>query len=156
MKRPAVFACGAQAVAAFCLAAQSPPAAPVDSTFFLSSTDVARTPSPFIGNGRIGLVVPALGIGSAPSFMAGVYESAPTDVPRIVSIPSWTSLTISDGQRWLNPDRPAENSVDAYTQVLDMQSVLERIPIRLTPMREWLPQQDWLAAGRRLVGSVSG
>ena len=126
MKRPAVFACAAQAVAAFSLAAQTHSVAPVDSTFFLSTTDVARTPSPFIGNGRLGLVVPALGIGSSPSFIAGLYENAATDVPRIVTLPSWTSLTISDGQRWLNPDRPAENSVDAYTQVLDMQAGIVR------------------------------
>ena len=40
--------------------------------------------------------------------------------------------------------------------LVDMGPVLERIPIRLTPMREWLPQQDWLAEQREVVGSVSG
>ena len=39
---------------------------------------------------------------------------------------------------------------------VDMRPVLERIPIRLTPMREWLPQQDWHARSREAVGSVSG
>ena len=39
---------------------------------------------------------------------------------------------------------------------VDMGPVLERIPIRLTPMREWLPQQDWHAGQREPVGSVSG
>jgi uncharacterized protein YbjT (DUF2867 family) len=39
---------------------------------------------------------------------------------------------------------------------VDMRPVLERIPIRLTPMREWLPGQNWLAEQRELVGSVSG
>lgn len=39
---------------------------------------------------------------------------------------------------------------------VDMRPVLERISIRLTPMREWLPQQDWRADQRELVGSVSG
>jgi uncharacterized protein YbjT (DUF2867 family) len=40
--------------------------------------------------------------------------------------------------------------------LVDMQAVLERIPIRLTPMRDWLRQQDWIGEQRRLVGSVSG
>jgi uncharacterized protein YbjT (DUF2867 family) len=40
--------------------------------------------------------------------------------------------------------------------LVDMGPVLERIPIRLTPMREWLSQQDWRAEQRELVGSVSG
>jgi protein-glucosylgalactosylhydroxylysine glucosidase len=126
MKQPAVFACGAQVLSLFCVAAQSPPADPVDSIFVLSTTDVTRMPSPFIGNGHLGLVVPALGIGSSPSFMAGLYEEASGDVPRIVSIPSWTSMSVFDGHRWLNPERPATNSVDAYSQVLDMRAGVVR------------------------------
>lgn len=39
---------------------------------------------------------------------------------------------------------------------VDMRPVLERIPIELTPMREWLRLQDWSAEPRELVGSVSG
>ena len=65
-----------------------------DSSFVLSSDDPARTPSPFIGNGRIGLVIPALGIGPADSYVAGLYEEAPRDVPRIVRIPTWLPLGI--------------------------------------------------------------
>jgi len=40
--------------------------------------------------------------------------------------------------------------------LVDMRPVLERIPMQLTPMREWLPQQAWRAEQRELVGSVSG
>jgi trehalose/maltose hydrolase-like predicted phosphorylase len=108
------------------LAAQTPAAVSADSTFILSTTDLAHIPSPFIGNGRLGVVVPPLGIGSSPSFLAGLYENVPTDVPRIVTIPSWTALSVFDGRRWLNPERPDENSVDAYTQVLDMRSGVVR------------------------------
>ena len=36
-----------------------------------------RSPSPFIGNGRLGIVIPPLGIGATPSFLAGLYEHAP-------------------------------------------------------------------------------
>jgi uncharacterized protein YbjT (DUF2867 family) len=39
---------------------------------------------------------------------------------------------------------------------VDMRPVLERIPIRLTQMHEWLPRQDWSADRRETVGSVSG
>jgi hypothetical protein len=39
---------------------------------------------------------------------------------------------------------------------VDMQPVLERIPMRLTPMREWLQRQPWFAEQREPVGSVSG
>ncbi|HYF38930.1 MAG TPA: glycosyl hydrolase family 65 protein [Gemmatimonadales bacterium] len=126
MKRAAALASGAQLVAALGLSAQSPARPEADSTFYLSTTDVARTPSPYLGNGRLGLVVPPLGIGSAPSFMAGLYEAAPDDVPRIVSIPSWTAIDVFDGRRWLEPEQPDKGSVDAYTQVLDMRSGVVR------------------------------
>jgi uncharacterized protein YbjT (DUF2867 family) len=39
---------------------------------------------------------------------------------------------------------------------VDMEPVLERIPLRLTPMREWLRLQDWSLEAREVVGSVSG
>lgn len=68
-----------------------------DSAFLLTSTDPARTPSPFIGNGRLGVVVPALGVESAPSFLAGVYENAQGDVPRIVAIPAGNAVGIVGG-----------------------------------------------------------
>ena len=88
-----------------------------DSAFELTSTDASRSPSPFIGNGRIGLVIPALGFGAGPSFVAGVYEHAPGDVPRIASVPSWNAIAVSDGERWLD-----STAVQGYRQVLDMRS----------------------------------
>jgi uncharacterized protein YbjT (DUF2867 family) len=39
---------------------------------------------------------------------------------------------------------------------VDMGPVLERIPIELTRMCDWLPAQDWSSAQRDVVGSVSG
>jgi protein-glucosylgalactosylhydroxylysine glucosidase len=110
----------------FLTSALAPQAIAQDSTFDLVTDDPGRTPSPFIGNGRLGVVVPPLGIGSSASFVAGLYEHARADVPRIVSIPSWTALSVYDGRRWLTPERPEENSVDAYTQVLDMRSGVVR------------------------------
>jgi len=69
------------------LAAQSPPG---DSGFRLSTTDPRRSPSPFIGNGRIGVVIPPLGIGATPSIAAGLYEHGPGDVPRIAAV--WETI----------------------------------------------------------------
>jgi len=39
---------------------------------------------------------------------------------------------------------------------VDMEPVLERLPLELTPMREWLTYQDIVADDRQVVGSVSG
>src|ERR1041384_2175442 len=61
-----------------------------DSAFVLSSDDPGRLPSPFIGNGHLGLVVPPLGIGGSLSLLAGLYERSPGDVPRISPAPPRT------------------------------------------------------------------
>jgi hypothetical protein len=50
----------------YLLAVLASPAAAQDSAFHLATTDPARAPSPAIGNGRIGVVIPALGIGAGP------------------------------------------------------------------------------------------
>ena len=93
-----------------------------DSTFHLTTTDPARAPSPFIGNGRIGVVVPALGIGASPSFVAGLYDAAPSDIPRITAVPAWNAIGIFDGERWLDTSAIAAGAVKDYRQVLDMRA----------------------------------
>jgi protein-glucosylgalactosylhydroxylysine glucosidase len=108
------------------LQGQGSPDPAVDSTFLLTSEDPARFPSPFIGNGHLGVVVPALGIGASPSFMAGLYESAPDDVPRIVAIPAWNAISISTGGKWLDSSSVARGAVDGYRQVVDMQTGVAR------------------------------
>src|SRR4051794_20256830 len=67
------------------------------------------------------MVVPALGIGPAPAYLAGLYEEAPRDVPRIVTIPAWGALGISNGASWLLGGTDA-GSVNDYRQTLDMRS----------------------------------
>jgi trehalose/maltose hydrolase-like predicted phosphorylase len=95
------------------------PVAAQDSTFLLTTGDPARAPSPFIGNGRVGLVIPALGVGASSSFIAGLYDHGPDDVPRIVAVPAWNAIEVFDGDRQLGPT-PSDSSVRAYRQVLDM------------------------------------
>src|SRR5687768_7250617 len=103
------------------VAAQEPGGVSPDSGFLLASDDPQRSPSPFVGNGRIGIVVPALGIGPAYTFMAGLYEHGPDDVPRIVALPAWNAIDVFDGTAWLAAT-DAERSVRRYRQVVDMRT----------------------------------
>src|SRR3954464_10313646 len=103
-------------VIAASLSGQAPAPAPRDTAFLLSTYDAGRTPSPFIGNGRIGVVVPALGIGPSFSFMSGLYENAASDIPRIVAIPAWNALQVSNGSDWLDTTAIEKGEVDAYRQ----------------------------------------
>ena len=105
-------------------AAQTPRSDAPDTAFHLSTTDPARTPSPFLGNGRLSVVVPALGIGATPSFVAGLYEEAPGDVPRIAAIPAWNAVAVHDGTAWIGLDStaPPGTEVRDYRQTLDMRT----------------------------------
>ena len=97
-------------LAAFCMVtpALARPAVAQDSAFHLATSDPTRSPSPAIGNGRIGVVIPALGVGASPSFLAGIYENLPGDVPRIAALPAWTAIAVFDGQRWLGSTAASE------------------------------------------------
>jgi trehalose/maltose hydrolase-like predicted phosphorylase len=117
-----VVVCCAQALTTTILAAQQSPPAVQDSGFVLSTDDPRRSPSPFIGNGHLGVTIPALGIGASPSIMAGMYEEAAGDVPRIVSLPAWNAIEVFDGKRWLTPRAAHDSSISAYRQVLDLRS----------------------------------
>jgi trehalose/maltose hydrolase-like predicted phosphorylase len=108
-----------------------------DSSFVLSSDDPARAPSPFIGNGRIGLVIPPLGLGAAESYVAGLYEEAPGDVPRIVGIPAWIPLGICDRTRCLDSTAVAGGQLQGYHQSLDMHSGTART------------EYDWVSGDER-------
>lgn len=93
---------------------------PPDSTFLLTTSDPDRSPSPFIGNGRIGVTIDPLGIAGTESYKAGLYEQADGDVPRIVMLPSWSSAAIFDGDAWVAPS--TDGSVRAYRQTVDMRT----------------------------------
>jgi hypothetical protein len=118
------------------------PAVAQDSAFHLATDDPARSPSPFIGNGRIGVVIPALGIGSSHSFVAGLYEHAPSDVPRIAVVPAWNAIGVFDGERWLDTSAVAAGAVREYRQVLDMRTGTARTGY------------DWIDGARRTTIGV--
>jgi protein-glucosylgalactosylhydroxylysine glucosidase len=118
------------------------PAAAQDSTFHLATADPARSPSPFIGNGRIGVVIPALGFGASNSFVAGLYEHASSDVPRIAAVPAWNAIGVHDGSRWLDTSAIAAGAVRRYRQVLDMRTGTARTAY------------DWVNGTRRTTVAV--
>jgi trehalose/maltose hydrolase-like predicted phosphorylase len=93
-----------------------------DSTFLLATGNPRRSPSPFVGNGRLGVVVPALGIGTSASYRAGLYEQAPGDVPRIVVIPAWNAIGVFDGNRWIEMRPAPDSTVRSYRQMVDMRT----------------------------------
>src|SRR5215204_4341766 len=112
----------AQLFLASTLAAQATSPQAPDSTFLLESNDPARRPSPFIGNGHLGIVVPALGLGPAPAYLTALFEDAARDVPRIVVIPAWGALGLYNGSRWLTADSTPSAAVKDYQQTIDMRS----------------------------------
>lgn len=104
------------------LQAQQPAGTTGDSAFLLTSGNPHRSPSPFIGNGRLGVVIPPLGIGASASYRAGLYEHAPDDVPRIVVIPAWSAIGVFDGDRWIEMKPGPDSAVRSYRQTVDMRT----------------------------------
>jgi protein-glucosylgalactosylhydroxylysine glucosidase len=122
-----VAVCAARAVFAGALSAQRASEDTTrDSTFLLTSTDPSRDPSPFIGNGHVGLVIPPLGIGGSHSIIAGLYENAAGDVPRIATAPAWNAIDVFDGERWLSAATPTGSAIHAYRQSIDMYNGVAR------------------------------
>ena len=114
-------------ITAGALSAQSPTRDSTrDSTFLLSTINPARDPSPFIGNGHVSLVIPAAGVGASRSLIAGLYENADGDVPRIAAAPAWNAIDVFDGERWLSATLPSGSAFAEYRQVIDMRNGVAR------------------------------
>jgi len=54
--------------------------------------------------------------------MAGLYEQASADVPRIAAVPTWNAIGVFDGDRWLDSTMLGDSSVRGYKQVIDMRT----------------------------------
>src|SRR5215216_2909683 len=102
----------------------------LDTTFLLSTDDPTRVPSPFVGNGHLGVVIPPLGMGSSSAFMAGLYEEAEGDIPRIVIIPASNILSVNDATGWLAADGPMPGAIDGYQQLINMRTGVARTVYR--------------------------
>jgi protein-glucosylgalactosylhydroxylysine glucosidase len=83
----------------------------------------AISPQPYtpayLGNGAIGLETSPLATTPRRSFLAGVYDETPGDVPRIVSAPAWNEIDVYNGSHWLNA-APSLPPLENYHQILDM------------------------------------
>ncbi|HYY46970.1 MAG TPA: hypothetical protein VE951_07915, partial [Candidatus Angelobacter sp.] len=93
---------------------------PPRSSFRLTATDPSYRFPAFIGNGAFSLVSTPLGTSPALSFVAGVYDHSPGDVPRLAALPGWNAFDVSQGDGWLNATDLGSGSLRSYRQLLDM------------------------------------
>ncbi|MFL5578035.1 MAG: glycosyl hydrolase family 65 protein [Gemmatimonadaceae bacterium] len=93
-----------------------------DPAFLLTARTPDRSPSPFLGNGRLGGPISAHGTAPAPAFLAGLFEEARADVPRIAAIPAWNVVDVHDGARWLNAQPATPGTLADYQQTVDMRT----------------------------------
>ena len=98
----------------------APPAAAQDSTFLL----IASRPTPefptALGNGRFSMLTSPRGVSPTLSFLAGLYEHARGDVPRIAGLPAWNGIDFFDGDAWLGGATLADSVLRSYRQTVDM------------------------------------
>jgi trehalose/maltose hydrolase-like predicted phosphorylase len=90
-----------------------------------------------LGNGHFGVEIPPLGLGAAPSLVAGLYAHARLDVPRIAAAPAWNAIAVFDGSQWLDSSALANGSIQSYRQSIDMRTGVART------------EYDWVDGTRR-------
>jgi trehalose/maltose hydrolase-like predicted phosphorylase len=101
---------------------ESGPAAAQDTTFVLSTADPTNLWPTQIGNGRLALNTSSLGTAATYSYMAGIFERAGGDVPRVASLPAWNEINVANGRSWLNQATVSATSLRSYRQALDMRT----------------------------------
>lgn len=87
-----------------------------DPSFTLETTNWTPYTPAYLGSGLVGLSSTRLGTDPAQSFMAGIYDHSPGDVPRLAVLPAWNSVDVYDGGNWLN----GATSVRGFHQTLDL------------------------------------
>ena len=107
-----LLACG-HLVAATLVSAQ-------DSTFLLTTDDPRHSPPTHLGNGRFSMGTSPHGTDATRSYLAGLYEHAPGDVPRIAALPAWNEVDLFNGSSWLNEADPSDTVLRSYRQTVDM------------------------------------
>jgi trehalose/maltose hydrolase-like predicted phosphorylase len=93
-----------------------------DTSYVLSTRDPVNPWPTQIGNGRLALNTSSLGTAPTYSYMAGIFEHAPGDVPRMASLPAWNEMNVSNGRSWLNNANVSASSLQSYRQALDMRT----------------------------------
>src|SRR5215469_10967642 len=87
-----------------------------DRTFILDTQSWTPYTRTYLGSGQVGLSSSRLATDPAESFMAGVYDHAPGDVPRLAALPAWNAVDVNAGAGWLNQAA----GVSDFHQTLDM------------------------------------
>src|ERR1700746_885191 len=77
-----------------------------DGAFVFEAVSPQPYTAAYLGNGAISVVTTPLATEPARSFLAGVYDYTPGDVPRIASAPAWNEVDVYNGGRWLNAGTP--------------------------------------------------
>ena len=113
------------------------PVAAQDSTFLL----VADRPSvdfpAALGNGRFSMLTSPRGVDPTSSFLAGLYERARGDVPRVASLPAWNAIDFFNGTSWLGGATLDDSALRSYKQTVNMYDGTVRT------------SYDWVDGGRR-------
>jgi trehalose/maltose hydrolase-like predicted phosphorylase len=127
---------GAAAAVGAVAAAGGPAAASTTGSYVLAATDPGGNYAPtFTGNGEIGVRVPPVGQGyaggavPAQSELAGFYAQPSGEVQQRANIPTWSTLTFSDGGQ---PFSLSSGSTSGWQQSLDLHTGIVRTTARWT------------------------
>jgi trehalose/maltose hydrolase-like predicted phosphorylase len=74
----------------------------------------------YLANGYFTTSTSLRGTDATLSFMVGVMDYTPGDVPRPAALPSWAEMDYFDGAAWLNAAPVTASSLRNYRQTLDM------------------------------------
>jgi trehalose/maltose hydrolase-like predicted phosphorylase len=96
------------------------PAAAQDSTFLLVADQPASEYPVALGNGRFSMLTSPRGVSPTYSFLAGLYERARGDVPRVAALPAWNAIDVFNGDSWLGGAPLADSVLRSYRQTVDM------------------------------------
>ena len=96
------------------------PIAAQDSTFLLVADRPSSEFPATLGNGRFSMLTSPRGVTPTHSFLAGLYERARGDVPRVASLPAWNAIDFFNGNSWLGGAALTDSVLRAYRQTVDM------------------------------------
>ncbi len=98
--------------------ASATPLLAAEASFSLETREPFPYTAAYLGNGQMGVSTSPLGTQPTQCFMAGVYDHATGDVPRLALLPAWNEVDVFDGSAWLN--QSSADGLTSYHQTLDM------------------------------------